>query len=135
MNEAAVVLIIKDGMILGVSRRKNKDKFGLPGGKLEPNELPLEAAIRETFEETGITVSRAEFIYRRDEEAEIPGGPTFHTYCFYASSWNGEPKSSEEGDVKWLIADQLTGSSGAFPEYNTNTLTKLRELFPDIVLK
>jgi 8-oxo-dGTP pyrophosphatase MutT (NUDIX family) len=56
MHQSGVMLIIKNGLILAVSRRHDKSKFGLPGGKLEPNESHWSAAIRETKEETGIKV-------------------------------------------------------------------------------
>jgi len=135
MRKAAVILVIKDGMILGVSRRNSANKFGLPGGKLETNEEPIDAAKRECLEEAGITVHDAVFIYRRDEEPETPGGEVFHTYCFYALDWDGEPRPSEEGDVKWVSAAELTGELGAFAEYNTQTLKHLTQHFPEIILK
>lgn len=127
MREAAVMLIIKDGKILAVSRRHDKTKFGLPGGKLEPGETPSAAAIRECFEETDVLVKKCVFIYRRDEMRERPEGEDFHTYCFYALEWEGEPKNSEEGEVAWLTEDELTNTKGAFADYNRQTLKKLRE--------
>jgi len=50
------VLIIKDGLILGISRKNDPTKFSLIGGKCEVGELPVEAVLRETLEETGIEV-------------------------------------------------------------------------------
>lgn len=135
MREAGVMLIVKDGLILGVSRRNNKTKFGLPGGKLEPGETPLQAACREAFEETGVKVDDAVFIYRRDELPESPDGEAFHTYCFFATNWSGEPHNSEEGEVKWLTAADLTGDAGAFAEYNTKTLQVLKEKVGSIYLQ
>ena len=97
MRQAGVMLIIKDGLILSISRRNDKTKFGLPGGKLEPNELPVQAAIRETLEETGVTVKMCTEIFKREEITL--DGEVFFTYCFYAFSWSGNPKDSEEGVV------------------------------------
>lgn len=125
MREAAAMLIIKDGLILGVTRKTNKDIFGLPGGKIDNNESAMEAAIRETKEETGLTVKSCVEIYAR---VEPPGldGKAFHTTCFYATEWEGEIKSSE-GEPKWLTEFELTtspelGGCGAFPDYNRDTL-------------
>ena len=58
MKSAVCVLITdKDKNILSVSRKDNHNDWGLPGGKLEDNESFLDAAIRETLEETGYSIS------------------------------------------------------------------------------
>ena len=133
VREAGVMLIIKDGLILGISRRNDKTKFGLPGGKAELGEAPMQAAIRETKEETGVIVKDCVLIYKRVEPAHGPGGYDFYSYCYYATDWYGEPSSSEEGKVKWLSERELTHvDSAAFKEYNTNTLKVFKTMFPDI---
>jgi 8-oxo-dGTP diphosphatase len=134
MRKAAVMLIVKDGLILAVSRRYNSAKFGLLGGKLEKDELPAEAAIRETYEESGVKVISCEYLYTREEASEIPGGESFFTDTFYATKWEGEPFSSEEGIVKWISAAELTSPDAAFPEYNRNMLNRFKEKFPNIKL-
>lgn len=47
------VFVVHDGRILLHWHRK-LGRWLPPGGHIEPNELPDEAAIRETFEETGV---------------------------------------------------------------------------------
>jgi ADP-ribose pyrophosphatase YjhB (NUDIX family) len=136
MREAAVMLVVNsDGYILGVSRRDDITKFGLPGGKCEPGETPAESAVRETKEETCIMVYACDPIYTREEPASHPGGLSFFTYCYYAVNWQGTPKDSEEGVVKWLTVDELTSSSGAFPVYNRNTIDAFKKLNPHIKLQ
>lgn len=135
MHTAAVMLIIKDGLILGVSRRYDTTKFGLPGVKCEYNEIPVMAAIRETEEETSIKVNHTSFIYVREEPLDQLGGEEFLTYCYYAVDWVGEPTNSEEGIVKWLTAEDLTSVNGAFADYNAQTLLKFKKYFPNIYLK
>jgi 8-oxo-dGTP diphosphatase len=52
--------------ILLLHRQDNKSQgnlWGIPGGKLEKNESPIEAAIRETMEETGFDLSKQEITY------------------------------------------------------------------------
>ncbi len=51
----ASVLIIKKGKVLGVKRADNS-KIGLPGGIIHWKETPEQAAVRETYEETGLNV-------------------------------------------------------------------------------
>lgn len=132
MREASVMFIVKDGLILSISRRDDKTKFGLPGGKLEPRESAEQAAVRETFEETNVYVEECSEIFRREEQAP---GEIFYTYCFYAISWSGEPKNSEEGDVKWLTSEELTVTHGAFPDYNKATLNAFKLKYPNILVK
>lgn len=140
MREAAVMLLIRGGKILSISRRHNKELFGLPGGKLDEGETPEQAAIRETFEETGVKVKSCIQIYKRTEPAGTPDGLPFFTYCFYALEWTEEPRDSEEGLVKWLYESELVNGPsiksgrGAFPEYNKNTLEVFKKLYPNVKL-
>lgn len=136
MRDAAVMLIIKDGLILSISRRNDSTKFGLLGGKLDTNETPEQAAIRETIEEAGVKVSKCDFIFRRDEPRENNNGEDFHVYCFYALEWEGEPiHSSEEGEVKWLTEKDLTTDKGAFADYNRRTLEAFKLKYPNTYIQ
>lgn len=55
----AQVMVKKDDKILMVKENKKgkKDKWNMPAGKLEDAESIIEAAVRETKEETGINVA------------------------------------------------------------------------------
>lgn len=58
--EVATVYIEYKGQILLLHTQNEKfqgNKWGIPGGKVEKNETPLQAAIRETKEETGFDLS------------------------------------------------------------------------------
>lgn len=132
MRKAAVMLIIQDGKILAVSRRYDKTKFGLPGGKRDDNETTLQCGIRETLEETGVTVDECNLIFLRDEPRDRPEGEDFQTYCYYAEKWHGEPHTIEEGEVAWLSVSDLLGAKGAFADYNKRTLEAFREHYPNI---
>lgn len=134
------MLIIKDGLILSVSRRYDKNIFGLPGGKFNPeppdnDKDTRDTAIRETEEETSVKVHEATFIYER---VELGGGPNpvdYYSRCYYATSWEGTPQNSEEGEVKWLTAEELTSTKAAFGDYNRKTLDVFKTMFPDIYIK
>ena len=60
MKQAVCVLIEipNTKMFLAVSRRGSNTQWGLPGGKVDPGETPLEAVVRETKEETGIDLDK-----------------------------------------------------------------------------
>src|SRR5574338_916106 len=134
MKQAGVMLIVKDGLILSISRRNDKTKFGLPGGKCEEGELVKNAAIRETQEETDVSVKECLWIFTRDELRHAPDGQDFECHCFYATKWEGEPHNSEEGDVKWLTVEELTTTNGAFPDYNRRTIDAFKLTFPNVFL-
>lgn len=136
MKRAAAVLIIKDGLILGISRKNDPTKFGLVGGKCDPGEHPVQTAQRECLEETGIEIHAGREIFVREELASTPEGEDFNTHCFYVLAWDGTPKSMEGTEVKWITASELTSSEfGAFPDYNSKTLEVFRKLYPNIELK
>lgn len=54
---ATLCFVIRDGQILLIRKKRGlgAGKINGPGGRLEPGELPLQAAIRETQEELGVT--------------------------------------------------------------------------------
>jgi 8-oxo-dGTP diphosphatase len=133
MREAAVMLIIKDGLILSISRRDDATKFGLPGGKLEPGESSERAAIRETFEETKVVVVKCSEIFQRKEIGT--NGEVFYTYCYFAEEWYGTPENSEEGVIAWLTDNDLTVTRGAFTDYNRATLDAFKVSYPHIIVK
>jgi 8-oxo-dGTP pyrophosphatase MutT (NUDIX family) len=138
MRQAGVMLVIKDGLILSISRRHDKTIFGLPGGKYDEesgDKTTMDTAIREVKEETGIQVNRCMQVYQRVELGDGKNKVDFYSSTYYALEWEGEPKDSEEGEVKWLTADELTDTKAAFGDYNTQMLKSFRLSFPDVYLQ
>jgi 8-oxo-dGTP diphosphatase len=134
MKQAAVNLVIKDGLILAITRRHDKTIYGLPGGKVDANETPEQAAKREANEECGIVVNTCVFVYKRTELGDGANQIDFESYTYYATDWSGEPKNSEEGNVAWLTAEELTDTKAAFGDYNRNMLNTFKILFPHVHL-
>jgi len=55
LPSAAVVLLDEKGQLL-LGKHADRDIWVMPGGLVEPAESPGDAAVRETFEETGLIV-------------------------------------------------------------------------------
>lgn len=125
MNFSGMMFVVSNkGYILGVSRKNDSTRFGLPGGKRDTGEAPQQTAVRETVEETGIIVLDSVIVFSEDGH---------HT--FYATNWHGEINTKEVGIVKWLTVNDLTHPGSAFPEYNTKAIAALQKAFPDLKLK
>jgi len=132
------MLVVKDGLILGITRRSDRTKYGLPGGKFDAeagDKTAMDTAIRETQEETGVTVKKAVKIYQRVELGDGPTGVDFYSTCYYAEEWEGTPTDSEEGSVKWLTPEEVTCTKAAFGDYNRKTLDVFKTMFPNVFLQ
>ncbi len=68
----AVIVLDERGRIL-LEKRSDSGLWGLPGGRIEPGESLIEAALREVREETGLTVEIVGLvgIYSRVEEGRV----------------------------------------------------------------
>lgn len=106
---SACALVDVDNRILLAQRPVGKSMEGLwefPGGKVEPDETPEDALVRELHEELGITtwksclapLSFASHAYEK-----------FHLLMplYICRKWGGMPSSKEGQALKWVRAKQL----------------------------
>ena len=84
----------------------------LPVGKSEPGEPITETAVRELYEETGLTVKpeslKVAHIIHGAWGVEAPNG--FLTVVFAAHEWTGEPENREprkHDQVCWVETDSI----------------------------
>lgn len=95
-TEATPYFIIQDGKALLIEKKRGVGEglFNGPGGKVEGEESPKEAAIREAVEETKVRpeevekVSELEFVFGDD--------PFMFVHVFTADSFSGTPEETEE---------------------------------------
>jgi len=136
MKKAGVAIFIKNGFILGISRRNDASKFGLIGGKVSENETILEAVIREAKEEANITINKCFFLYSREEFSSSEDSENFQSDCYFVYDWVGNIKPEDGLQLEWMTWKELSeGSSAAFPEFNSQAFKVLKEKFPKIHLE
>ena len=83
----------------------NHDKWLGVGGKFEEGESPEECILRETREETGLTLT--EYRYRGLVTFVSNEWPTEYMHLFTASAWEGEAIPCDEGELAWIRKEDL----------------------------
>jgi ADP-ribose pyrophosphatase YjhB (NUDIX family) len=95
------VVFDKENRILLVHRR-DMDLWDLPGGGLDPGEIPTEAAVRETKEETGLDVEVERLFIVAVAPENLLG------FTFYCRVVGGEATPTDESDdVRYFSLDGL----------------------------
>lgn len=107
---AVIALIVRDGLVLSVSRKHDVNDLGLPGGKVEPKDAsPFAALRREVEEETGLIVEDAQPIFRRVDNGS---GDLHFVETYFVSRYSGEIRQMEEGvRVAWVPFEELLSPS------------------------
>ena len=107
MADIALALLIVDGKILMCKReKKDKDKYsemyGLPGGHVKKDESNKDGAIRETKEETNLTIYNPKFIktYEFDNNQ-------IHLFTKQIKSIDGIKLNHEHTDYKLVSPKDL----------------------------
>lgn len=83
----------------------NHDKWIGVGGGFEHGESPEECALRETREETGLTLTN--FRFRGIVTFDCEGQETLYMHLFTASGWTGELTDCDEGELEWVAKEKV----------------------------
>ena len=78
----------------------NKDKWIGVGGKFEDKESPEECVVRETWEETGLTLT--DYRYRGIVTFVSDVWETEYMHLFTATGFTGTPHECDEGNLEWI---------------------------------
>ncbi|OED59006.1 NUDIX hydrolase [Acholeplasma laidlawii] len=106
MKRTVLIYIEQNSKYLLIHKHKkdmNFNKYMGVGGKIEFGESPYEAAIRETFEETGLSIEpifKGNIYFHAKDYRE-------HMILYKALEFSGELKSSDEGELTWVDKDKL----------------------------
>ncbi|WP_251457443.1 8-oxo-dGTP diphosphatase [Streptococcus caecimuris] len=86
-------------------RYKKWSGYAFPGGHIEKGESLAESVIREVYEETGLTIADPKLVAVKDWP--LDDGGRYIVFCYKATEFTGQLRSSEEGEVSWVEKDQL----------------------------
>jgi len=106
-QRANLCFILRDGQILLIRKKRGlgAGKINAPGGKIDPGETALDAAVRETFEELGIRPLGAE--QRGELHFQFRDGYSLHCTVFLAFDFAGEPRETAEALPLWTPLDKI----------------------------
>jgi mutator protein MutT len=98
----SLILISNKNKFLLLKRSKgehhNSDKWGLPGGTVEKDETPMDAAIRELYEETSLKITNMRVLEK------YPYNDTFiNVYVYNSSEFNPYEIILNEEHTEWKM--------------------------------
>jgi 8-oxo-dGTP diphosphatase len=102
-----LLFLVVDGQVLLIHKRRGHGagRINGPGGKLDAGESPLACAVRETREETGVSVQDPGLAaVMRFVELD---GEDWLGYVFLAHAHTGEPRVTDEAIPEWFDLDAL----------------------------
>jgi 8-oxo-dGTP diphosphatase len=104
-----LVYVIRDGSLLLMHRRKspNLGLWSPPGGKIEPGESPVESALRELREETGLE-GIAPHLAAVVHESDTVRNEEWLMFVVRAEVPSGEPVANHrEGVCRWVPLESV----------------------------
>ncbi|MDR0307950.1 MAG: 8-oxo-dGTP diphosphatase [Chitinispirillales bacterium] len=106
-ERAALCIVRKKGDILLIHKKSGLGAgfVNIPGGRIDMNETPETAAVREIQEETCITPLSPQFAAQLQYMSQ--GGYSMRVFVFTASGYEGDPAPTQEADPFWCAADAI----------------------------
>jgi 8-oxo-dGTP pyrophosphatase MutT (NUDIX family) len=114
---ASAIVVNDAGSKVALHLHKRLEMWLQPGGHIEVGELPVDAALREAREETGLPVR-----HQREGgvlfHVDVHPGPKGHThhdvrYLLRSAELPMQPAEGESPDVKWFTWDDALGIADA----------------------
>ncbi|WP_414049414.1 NUDIX hydrolase [Macrococcus animalis] len=112
----ASIIVIRDNKLL-IVKSKSEQKWSIPTGGLEGNEIAEEAAVREAFEETGYRISVINHI---DTTSKVVKDYEVTVDYFLGEVISGEilvnDPDEEIEEVKWISKNEMSSIEWLYPE-------------------
>ena len=94
-TQVACVAVLNGNKIL-MGKRKDNQKWTTPGGHMDPGETPVQGAVRELFEESGIKANPEDLEHLATKHITKPDGKKLTIHAFKLDQ--GKHKTSVAGD-------------------------------------
>ncbi len=114
MREATLCLLVQgepvEQVLLGFKKRGfGQGKFTGIGGKVEPGERVIAAALRELGEEIGVALSEAQLKPMGVITFHFPAKPAWDqkVHIFLVRNWESAPCEGDEMEPQWFQRDML----------------------------
>ena len=112
MKNTTLIYFEKDGKYLMMNRNKkendeNSGKWIGVGGKFKDGESPEDCAIREAYEEAGLTPTTDALRYRGIVTFVSDTWPCEYMHLFTCDDFTGELTTCDEGELAWLEKDKV----------------------------
>jgi len=135
---ASVLIIDKRTKKILLVKHKKFDKWVQPGGHIEENEVPEEAAIREAYEETGLNIKLIGERFPREDDGVRPFAVQYNRgkkgdlhidIVYVAVSYDNREfilNEQESLDIAWFSRNELENIP-VFPDIKISMDRLLRE--------
>ncbi len=106
-EKAVLCFIIENNRILLIRKKKGlgAGKINGPGGRIEPGEKAIDAAVRETEEEVCVTPLKVKEM--ADLSFVFVDGFSIYVKVFTAEKYEGELKETDEAVPLWFNLDKI----------------------------
>lgn len=110
-----------------ISTRRDANRLTLPGGKVDKYETPLQSAIRETLEESGVLTERHHPLCQYEHKKT--SGKVFPTQTFLAQ-YAGYQPGHEKRELHWLTVAELWDASRSIRRPVREQIERAIDLLP-----
>lgn len=114
--EVVAAVFVRNGDVLACRRAPGKSaagKWEFPGGKVDDDETPEAALVREIQEELGISTAVDALI---DRSATTVGDTSIDLACYLVTCADFPTQSTDHDELRWVPLDSLSTLDWAAPD-------------------